>query len=62
MLRSASPALTILIPWWRLRSSSCFVARDDEIGGWIEKCPIDRLVNMLAAVGHHVSLAVGKAA
>lgn len=35
---------------------------NDIVQGRIEKCTIDRLVNMLAAVGRHVSLAVGKAA
>lgn len=35
---------------------------NDIVQGRIEKCTIDRLVNMLATVGRHVSLAVGKAA
>ena len=35
---------------------------DDIVQGRIERCAIDRLVKMLAAVGHHVSLTVGKAA
>lgn len=35
---------------------------NDIVQGRIEKCTIDRLVNMLAAVGHHVSLTVDRAA
>lgn len=35
---------------------------NDVLQGKIEKCTIDRLVNMLAAVGRHVSLRVSDAA
>ena len=35
---------------------------NDIVQGRIEKCTIDRLVNMLAAVGHHISLSVDRAA
>lgn len=35
---------------------------NDVLQGKIEKCTIDRLVNMLAAVGKHVSLRVSDAA
>ena len=35
---------------------------NDIVHGRIEKCTIDRLVNMLAAVGHHISLSVDRAA
>ena len=35
---------------------------NDVLQGKIEKCTIDRLVNMLAAVGRHVSLHVSDAA
>lgn len=35
---------------------------NDIVQGRIEKCPIDRLVNMLSAVGRHVSLTVDRAA
>ncbi len=35
---------------------------NDIVQGRIEKCTIDRLVNMLATVGRHVSLTVDKAA
>ncbi len=35
---------------------------NDVVKGRIEKCTIDRLVNMLAAVGRHVSVRVNKAA
>ena len=35
---------------------------NDVIKGRIEKCTIDRLVNMLAAVGRHVTVNVSEAA
>jgi predicted XRE-type DNA-binding protein len=35
---------------------------NDIVQGRIEKCTIDRLVNMLSAVDRHVSLSVDKAA
>jgi len=35
---------------------------NDVLRGKIEKCTIDRLVNMLAAVGRHVSIRVSDAA
>ncbi len=35
---------------------------NDIVQGRIEKCTIDRLVNMLAAVGRHVSLTMDKVA
>jgi predicted XRE-type DNA-binding protein len=35
---------------------------NDIVQGRIEKCTIDRLVNMLAAAGRHVSLTVDRAA
>ena len=35
---------------------------NDIVQGRIEKCTIDRLVNMLAAVGYHISLSVDRAA
>ncbi len=35
---------------------------NDIVRGRIEKCTIDRLVNMLAAVGHQVSIRISKAA
>jgi predicted XRE-type DNA-binding protein len=35
---------------------------NDIVQGRIEKYTIDRLVNMLAAVGHHISLSVDRAA
>jgi predicted XRE-type DNA-binding protein len=35
---------------------------NDIVQGRIQKCTIDRLVNMLATVGRHVSLTVDKAA
>ena len=35
---------------------------NDIVQGRIEKSTIDRLVNMLAAVGHHISLSVDRAA
>jgi predicted XRE-type DNA-binding protein len=35
---------------------------NDIVQGRIEKCTVDRLVNMLAAVGHHISLSVDRAA
>lgn len=35
---------------------------NDIVQGRIEKCTIDRLVNMLAAVSHHISLSVDRAA
>ena len=35
---------------------------NDIMEGRIEKCTIDRLVNMLVAVGHHISLSVDRVA